>query len=182
MTYLLNVGMRRYTVGEVEQTGKVDWFQPIQGKAKRSIRNKVTLIVDDVFDVGESLRLVLKDIAKANPKELYAAVIGVKNEPFETDPKKRAFKLEQKEKAVERIKKKTGGLFFADKMDSTDWILYPWEATEETLGVYKKTRDMKDVEKSFKGHGVPSDIRKLIMRKVKNLDAIESGFTKSQRK
>jgi len=164
--HLLNVGMRRYTPGKIEETKDAEWFQPIEGRARDDILGRVTLVVDDVFDVGESLRLVLKNIAKAKPKKLYAAVLDVKKEPFEPDEAMRKIKMAMRKKAEKRIREKTSGLYFAEKMERDDWILYPWETLEETLALFKKTGDLKEVQKSMRGHGVPISIKKLIYKKI----------------
>jgi len=169
--HLLNVGMRRYRVGEGKKTKKEDWFQPILGQAKKDIKGKSVVVVDDVFDTGKSLELVLRHVEKAGPAELFAAVIDYKTSLEHLPiPEERKEERRQAERNVPKLVEK---LYVAEKRNPHTWIIYPWEAIEESLGLYKDCESKNMVRDSLDGGSVPQSVRDLLFDHTRKYDRLK---------
>ena len=170
--HLLNVGMRRYHVGKATETvEKVDFFQRLEGRARQDVDGRVVLVVDEVFDVGKSMQYVIEDVRKARPGKLYAAVLDYKTNAFDTS--KTGARIKERAIAEAVVRKSIDGFFSSRKRLPSDWIIYPWEAIEETLGVYNETDSKSEVEASLQKSGLPRTIKALINRNLALFDELK---------
>lgn len=60
------------------------------------LKGKHVLVIDDIFDTGETLSTIIKHIEKKGPKSLYSLVLLSKNVPHHTDyrPDRTLFDIE----------------------------------------------------------------------------------------
>jgi hypoxanthine phosphoribosyltransferase len=96
------------------------------------ITNKRVLVVDDVSDTGESLKVALDHVVERGAADVKTATVYYK--PHST------FKPD----------------FFADS--TSDWIIFPWERLEATKLLIQNARsqgrDLDSVRKTLKGCGI----------------------------
>ncbi len=93
------------------------------------LRGKKVLVVDDVADTGDTVRIVVEHVMSFSPKELKVAVIDYK---------------------------KTSSLipdFYASFMEDWRWIVYPWSIKEDLKDLLKKAeiRDLKRAVEYLRG-------------------------------
>ena len=164
--HLLNIGMRRYNVGRAGQTvEKVDFFQRLEGQARKDVDGRIVLVVDEVFDVGKSMQYSLEMVKKAKPDQLHTAILDYKTNAFDTS--REGKRREERKEAEANVRKLVNGFFFARKRSPEAWIIYPWEGIEETLGVYSETNSKTEVEASLHRSGLPKGIKGLINYNLK---------------
>lgn len=63
--------------GQNTQGGELDWIV----KPQRSLKNRVVLLVDDIFDEGLTLDAIVNDCQKAGAKAVYTSVLVNKIKP-----------------------------------------------------------------------------------------------------
>ncbi len=79
-----------------------------------SLENKRVLIVDDVADTGDTIRVVAEHVKEFSPADVKIAVIDYKRtSKFQPD-------------------------FYAARMDEWRWIVYPWSLREDIKDLLKK--------------------------------------------
>ena len=65
--------------------GKVRGELSITGLEELNLENKHVVVVDDIFDTGNTMNCLLKEIKKKNPQSLQSLVLLTKNISRETD-------------------------------------------------------------------------------------------------
>ncbi len=104
---LANLGIAFYT--DIAKTGKTPVItQPISDK----IEGKIVLMVDDVADTGQSLKIGRDHVAELQPRNLKIATIYKKPWSILTPD------------------------YFTSESDA--WIIFPWEQAESTRSLKKK--------------------------------------------
>lgn len=101
------------------RTGEARIKQPLNV----NLEGKNVLIVDDVADTGETIKLVLEHVKTFSPKEVRIAVIDYKKtSDFVPD-------------------------YYANYMEEWKWIVYPWSLREDLKDLLKKKefKDLKEV-------------------------------------
>ena len=154
--HLFNIGMRRY--GTLEG-GEIEWYQPLGEEARADIQGKDVLVIDDVLDAGLSLAAIVRHIKDAGPKNLFAGVVDIKKEPFSPTPELKKKVQAERDEAMRIINECTeNNFFYGNEVEGNVWILYPWEAKEGSLEVYKRFGE-EDFVKSLP---VKGDVRERI--------------------
>ena len=134
--HLLNIGMKRY--GTLK-AGETEWYQPLTEETKKSLEGKDVLIVDDVLDAGVTLAEVAKHTNEAKPKRLFIAVIDKKTDPYGATEEDKNKAVKERHEALEIIKRETKDhLYYSNELENNVWVIYPWEAKEGSLEVYKR--------------------------------------------
>lgn len=78
------------------------------------LKGKKVLVVDDVADTGETIRVVIEHLKELSPKDVKVAVIDYKKtSKFVPD-------------------------FYAAEMEEWRWIVYPWSLREDIKGLIRK--------------------------------------------
>lgn len=109
-------------------TGKATITQPLTA----NVENKNVLIVDDVADTGETIKLVKDHVLSLGAKEVKTAVVDYKKtSSFVPD-------------------------YFAVEMDEWKWIVYPWSLREDLKGLITKkgAKNFEEAKKALKEFGV----------------------------
>ncbi len=89
------------------------------------LKDKKVLVVDDVADTGDTIKIVVDHIKDFSPAEVKIAVIDYKQtSKFEPD-------------------------FYASKMTEWRWIVYPWSLREDVKDLIRKS-GAKNVEEAIK--------------------------------
>lgn len=109
-------------------TGKATITHPLTA----NVENKNVLIVDDVADTGETIKLVKEHVSSLGAKEVRTAVI---------DYKKTSFFVPD---------------YFATEMEDWKWIVYPWSLREDLRGLVAKkgAKSFEEAVKALKEFGV----------------------------
>lgn len=103
------------------QTAEAKITQPLNAK----IEGKRVLIVDDVADTGDTIRLVSEHVREFSPADVRVAVIDYKKtSKFMPD-------------------------FYAAEMESWKWIVYPWSIKEDLRDLINKA-GAKTVEEAVR--------------------------------
>jgi hypoxanthine phosphoribosyltransferase len=132
---LVNIGVKRYGPLEGNQ---LNIYQDISEETQeRDIIGKNVLIVDDVFDAGETLRRLHIHIKKMKPSKLVVSAVYKKARPyghFSLDPDKRDEIRSARKQADDYFGKRIlfGSVLKADQV----WTIFPWEAKEGRLASY----------------------------------------------
>ncbi|MCD4740465.1 phosphoribosyltransferase [archaeon] len=117
-------------VKELESVKVTHWNIPtkkngqaeIQIKEEVDMKNKKILIVDDISDTGESLKLVIEYVKKQEPLETKTAVMQVHQRMFKPD-------------------------FHGNELQNSIWMIYPWTIYEDYKEFIKElTQDWKTVQ------------------------------------
>ncbi|MEM0202714.1 MAG: phosphoribosyltransferase [Archaeoglobaceae archaeon] len=109
-------------------TGKATITQPLTA----NVEKKNVLIVDDVADTGETIKLVKEHVSSLGAKEVRTAVIDYKKtSSFVPD-------------------------YFAVEMEDWKWIVYPWSLREDLKGLIAKkgAKDFGEVVRTLREFGV----------------------------
>lgn len=110
--------------------GKARITHPINA----DLKGKKTLLVDDITDTGESLKLAKEYVQKLHPKELKVATLQyLTGSSFTPD-------------------------YWAETIDSKNnwtWVIYPWNATEDLCNltgniIEEKAGTIEEIRKAFK--------------------------------
>ncbi len=102
-------------------TGKATITQPLTA----NVENKNVLVVDDVADTGETIKLVKDHVSSLGAKEVRTAVVDYKKtSSFVPD-------------------------YFATRMEDWKWIVYPWSFREDIKGLFAK-KGVKSFEEAVK--------------------------------
>ncbi|MEM0350387.1 MAG: phosphoribosyltransferase [Archaeoglobaceae archaeon] len=119
-------------------TGKATITQPLTV----NLEGKNVLIVDDVADTGETMKIVKEHIISLKAKEVKTAVIDYK--------KTSAFVPD----------------YFAAEMESWKWIVYPWSIREDIKGLIAKkgARNLEEAVMALKEFGV--EIENDLLREI----------------
>jgi len=145
--HLFNIGMRRYST--VKGGSEITWYQELGENAKKEIKGKKVLIVDDIIDGGASILAVAKRVKEAEPSKLGVVVLGIKENPYvvlkesmSEEEKKREIAEATKERneIMQELEKVTvGNIFIKDHIQGDNvWALYPWENQEIRLEIYRR--------------------------------------------
>jgi len=93
-----------------EVTGDAKITQPIVGE----LDGKDVLLVDDITDTGDSMRLALKHLDELNAKSVKTAVL--------------------KHKTISTFKPD----YIGTEMDDWKWVVFPWNINEDVMNIIEK--------------------------------------------
>ncbi len=146
---LLCFGLKRYGAFDSKD---IRPFQRPTAEQADDINGKHILVVDDVFDVGASLATVLRFLNQEfEPAALYAAVLDLKEKPFDPDPAKRADKEVERRRSEAVVKGVAKNFYYAKKIPRNSWVIYPWEAKEQPMEVFNSFGDEEFKNLDFHG-------------------------------
>ncbi|MCX8172858.1 MAG: phosphoribosyltransferase [Archaeoglobaceae archaeon] len=119
-------------------TGEAKITQPLNVK----LEGKNVLIVDDVTDTGETIKLVKEHIKSLLAKNIRTAVIDYKKtSKFVPD-------------------------YYASEMESWKWIVYPWSLKEDVKGIIaNKTKNLDEAIQILEEYGLKlsyEEVREII--------------------
>lgn len=119
-------------------TGEAKITQPLNVK----LEGKNVLIVDDVADTGETIKLVKEHVKSMLAKEIKIAVIDYKKtSKFIPD-------------------------YYASEMEGWKWIVYPWSLKEDVKGLISgKAKSLDEAIRILEDHGLKlsyEEVREII--------------------
>jgi len=138
---ILSIGVSHWGI-----TAKKDERARIKFPLQADLSAKNVLIVDDLTDTGDSIKMVLEHIAACNPKNVKTATLLHKSvSTFEPD-------------------------FYAEKVEGWKWIIFPWNLVEDLRNLIQRVAE----KEGFEANAL-KDIKKLqkSLKKNFNLDIDE---------